>query len=211
MMNKILTTLTLGLIVSLAALPSLATTTHDLQRDWAIANYQTAADAKTEIFERLIAESEAAVAAQPNNAELLIWAGIIKSTYAGVKGGLSALGLVKSAKSHLEAAMEIDDMALQGSAYTSLGALYYQVPGWPVGFGSDKQARKMLEKAILINPDGLDSNYFFGDFLVQQKQYDNARTHLNKALEAVARADREVADTGRRVEIRALLEEIKGK
>jgi tetratricopeptide (TPR) repeat protein len=210
-MNNILTTLTLGLVISLAALPSRATTTTDLQRDWAIANYQTEAATKADTFDRLIIQAEAALANQPNNAELLIWTAIIKSTSAGVKGGLSALSLVKAAKAHLEDAMEIDDMALQGSVYTSLGALYYQVPGWPVGFGSDKKAQKMLDKAVTINPDGLDSNYFYGDFLVQQKKYDAARERLNKAMAATVRPGRELAEAGRRAEIVALLETIKDK
>ncbi|MFT4720856.1 MAG: tetratricopeptide (TPR) repeat protein [Candidatus Azotimanducaceae bacterium] len=210
-MNNILTTLTLGLVISLAALPSRATTTTDLQRDWAIANYQTEAATKADTFDRLIIQAEAALANQPNNAELLIWTAIIKSTSAGVKGGLSALSLVNAAKAHLEDAMEIDDMALQGSVYTSLGALYYQVPGWPVGFGSDKKAQKMLDKAVTINPDGLDSNYFYGDFLVQQKKYDAARERLNKAMAATVRPGRELAEAGRRAEIVALLETIKDK
>ncbi|MFT4632860.1 MAG: tetratricopeptide (TPR) repeat protein [Candidatus Pseudothioglobus sp.] len=210
MMHKTFTTLTLGFIISLTALQSMATTTSDLERDWAIANYQTETATKADTFERLIDQAEAALATQPENAELLIWTAIIKSTYAGVSGGLPALSLVKSARTHLEDAMEIDDMALQGSAYTSLGALYYKVPGWPLGFGSDKQARKMLEKAVSINPEGIDPNYFYAEFLVQQKKYDDARQRLNKAMAATARPGREVAEAGRRAEIHTLLEKIKG-
>jgi tetratricopeptide (TPR) repeat protein len=210
MMHKTFTTLTLGFIISLTALQSMATTTSDLERDWAIANYQTEAATKADTFERLIDQAEAALATQPENAELLIWTAIITSTYAGVSGGLPALSLVKSARTHLEDAMEIDDMALQGSAYTSLGALYYKVPGWPLGFGSDKQARKMLEKAVSINPEGIDPNYFYAEFLVQQKKYDDARQRLNKAMAATARPGREVAEAGRRAEIHTLLEKIKG-
>jgi tetratricopeptide (TPR) repeat protein len=211
MMHAIFKTLTFGILISLTALPSLATTTSDLQRDWAVANYQTAAATKADSFERLISQAEAALIDQPENAELLIWTAIIKSTYAGVSGGLSALSLVKAARGHLEDAIEIDDTALQGSAYTSLGALYYRVPGWPVGFGSDKKAREMLDKAVMLNPDGLDSNYFYGDFLAQQKQYVDARTRLNKAIAARARPGQEIAEAGRRAEINALLEKIKGK
>jgi hypothetical protein len=32
-------------------------------------------------------------------------------------------------------ALTLDPKALQGSAYTSLAALYDRVPGWPIGFG----------------------------------------------------------------------------
>ena len=97
--------------------------------------------------------------------------------------------------------MEIDPMALNGSAYTSLGALYYQVPSWPIAFGSSKKARRFLEKAIEINPNGIDSNYFYGDFLMGEKDYVSARLALKKAMEAPARPGRELADSGRRAEI----------
>ncbi|MFW5386410.1 MULTISPECIES: hypothetical protein [unclassified Yersinia (in: enterobacteria)] len=50
------------------------------------------------------------------------------------------MDLVKDAKVKLELAIKLDANALDGSAYTSLGTLYYQVPGWPIGFGDKKQA-----------------------------------------------------------------------
>lgn len=156
----------------------------------------------------MIAEAEAAVAAQPKNPELLIWEAILKSTYAGKASGLSALSLVKGARSALEKALSLDDMAMQGSAYTSLGALYYQVPGWPIAFGSDKKARQMLEKAVQLNPAGIDSNYFYGDFLLQKKEYGAAKVAFEKALAAPDRPGRTLADSGRRGEIRSRLANI---
>jgi len=78
-------------------------------------------------------------------------------------------------------------LALEGSAYTSLGALYYQVPGWPLAFGNKKQAEKLLLQALEINPDGIDSNYFWGDYLVQQKRSAEARSALLKAQGAPTR------------------------
>ena len=101
--------------------------------------------------------------------------------------------------------MAIDELAMQGSAYTSLGALYYQVPGWPIAFGNDKKARKFLEKAVSLNPDGIDSNYFYGDFLLQQKEYVAAKIAFEKALAAPDRPGRALADSGRREEIRSRL------
>ena len=153
-------------------------------------------------------EAEAAVIENPKDPGILIWEGIIKSTFAGKAGGLSALSLIKGARAALEQAMEIDDMALHGSAYTSLGALYYQVPGWPIAFGSDKKARKLLEIAVKVNPEGIDSNYFYGDFLLQQKEYAAARSAFEKALSAPDRPGRLLADTGRREEIRVRLSTI---
>ncbi|MCF5879317.1 tetratricopeptide repeat protein, partial [Aeromonas veronii] len=120
----------------------------------------------------------------------------------GPNGGGGALGLVKEAKAKLELALKQDPKVLDGSAYTSLGSLYYQVPGWPVGFGDDEKAEQLLKQALAINPDGIDPNFFYGDFLLDQGRKAEAKTYLDKALAAPARPGREVADEGRRMEIR---------
>ncbi len=182
-----------------------------LQAGWAKANYELSGDEQVAAFEALIAQAESTVVAHPDDAAVLIWQGIIMSTYAGKAGGLSALKWVKAARASLEQAMKIDDNALDGSAYTSLGALYYQVPGWPVAFGSDKKARELLEQAVSMNPDGIDSNYFYGDFLVDQAEYAKARDVLLKALDAAPRPGRELADMGRRKEIQMLLDTVQQK
>jgi tetratricopeptide (TPR) repeat protein len=199
---------TLFILLSVCSSGFAATSVPQLQKEWAVANYELQSDEQEQAFEQLIEKASNAVAMEPNNAELLIWKAIIQSTYAGKASGFSALGLVKAARADLEAAMEIDPMALNGSAYTSLGALYYQVPSWPIAFGSSKKARKLLEKAIEVNPDGIDSNYFYGAFLVDEKEYDSARQALTKAMEAPARQGRELADSGRRAEIRELLSQL---
>ncbi|MEN3754175.1 tetratricopeptide repeat protein [Mangrovibacter sp. SLW1] len=142
------------------------------------------------------------VAQQQNkNADWLIWSGIVDSTLAGEEGGLTGLGLVKQARQALEASLKLDPQALSGSAWTSLGVLYYQVPGWPIGFGDKDKAREYLNKALALNPDGIDSNYFYGDFLLNTGNNTEARRYLEKALKAPARPGRELADSGRRKEI----------
>ncbi|MGE6242573.1 tetratricopeptide repeat protein [Ectopseudomonas guguanensis] len=203
--------------LGLSALPAFALSEngeaqlHQLQTRWAEINYQTPERQREEAFAKLVTEADAALASEPDAPELLIWRGIILGTQAGAKGGLGALSLVKQAKASLEQALAIDPQALAGSAYTSLGSLYYQVPGWPIGFGDDEQAEKMLRQALVINPDGLDPNYFYGDFLQRQKRYEEARAALEKALAAKDRPGRELADKGRRAEATALLLQVAGK
>jgi Tfp pilus assembly protein PilF len=119
--------------------------------------------------------------------------------------------MVKQAKALYEAAIRIDGQALDGSAYNSLGVLYYKVPGWPLGFGDKAKAREMLQKALAINPAGIDPNYFYADFLVQTEEPQKAGAYLEKALTAPARAGRAVADEGRRAEVRLLLDKVKGR
>jgi Tfp pilus assembly protein PilF len=70
---------------------------------------------------------------------------------------------------------------------------------------SDKKARTYLQKALKINPDGIDSNFFYGDFLIEQNDKAQAKTVLQHALAAKNRPGRELADKGRRAEIETLL------
>jgi len=182
-----------------------------LQQEWARIMYQLPADAREDAMATLADLAGQEAAADPDDAELLIWRGIILSTYAGEKGGLGALGLAKEARASLEEALELDETALQGSAYTSLGSLYYKVPGWPIGFGSDKKARQYLEQALALNPNGIDPNFFMGEFLYEQGEYQAAMRHLQAALQAPDRPGRAVADEGRRQEIRELVEKLDGR
>lgn len=183
----------------------------DLQQRWARIQYQLPKDQRAEAFEKLAGDAAAFVHRYPGAPEPLIWEGIINSSWAGATGGLGALGKVKAAKASLEQAVKLDPNALQGSAYTSLGTLYDQVPGWPIGFGDADKADAMLRKALQINPDGIDSNYFWADHLYRQKRYAEASEALHKALQAPPRPGRELADQGRRADIAALLKAIQDK
>lgn len=199
-------------ILTTFPISSFAQTSQDavrsMQAQWAINNYQLKGDEQDDAFIKLIEDADAYVSEFPSDAPVLIWRGIVNSTYAGVSGGLGALKYAKAAKADLEAALELQPDALDGSAYTSLGTLFFNVPGWPIGFGDDDKAEELLKKALEINPDGIDSNYFFADYLTSEKHYDEARDYYNRALKAAPRVGREIADQGRRGEIQAALKKI---
>ena len=63
----------------------------------------------------------------------------------------------------------------------------------------------MLLKALLINPNGIDPNYFYGEYLIETGKSGEAVPYLERALAAPARPGRELADAGRREEAKALL------
>jgi len=182
-----------------------------LQSDWAQVKYQTEEKAQADAFEKLSTTADRFAVANAQRAEAWIWAGIIKSTWAGAKGGLGALKLVKGAKADLEKAIAIDSSALNGSALTSLGSLYYQVPGWPVGFGDKEKAQEYLLKGLAVAPDNIDANYFYADYLFEQGKYHDARSYAERALAAPPRPTRASADAGRRGEVGALLKKIDKK
>lgn len=179
-----------------------------LQHSWEEVKYGVPEAEQEQRFERLAEDADGTLARFPGRADVLIWHGIVKASYAGAKGGLGALSLAKAARQDFERALQIDARALSGSAYTSLGSLYYQVPGWPIGFGDDKKAEEYLAKGLALNPDGIDPNYFYGDFKFRAGQYHQAEQHLRKAMQAPARPDRQLADEGRRKEAQVLLAKI---
>ena len=203
-----------ALVVSLSSVAQAAgveDSVAEVQRDWEVIRYQVPATEREKKFEALATKAHQVSQAFPGRSEPLIWEGIVVSSLAGEKGGLGALGLVKQAKSLYETAIQVDGTALAGSAYNSLGVLYYKVPGWPIGFGDKNKARELLQKALSINPRGIDPNFFYGEYLVESKRPEEAVPYLERALQAPARPGRSIADAGRREEARALLDRVKAK
>jgi tetratricopeptide (TPR) repeat protein len=182
-----------------------------IQQSWAHIQYEVAEKRRAAAFEQLSSETQAFTGQRPAVAEAWIWKGIVTSSWAGAEGGLGALGKAKEAKADLEKSLTLDPKALQGSAYTSLAALYDRVPGWPIGFGDSDKAEQLIKQARQLNPDGIDSLYFWGDHLYRQKRYAEAKAALQKALQAAPRPGRETADAGRRKEITTLLVDVNKK
>lgn len=182
-----------------------------LQHRWAAIKYQTPEKEQEQNFKQLVEAAATVTGNNPDSPEALIWEGIIRATYAGTRGGLGALGEVKQARKLFERAIELDPAALEGSAYTSLGSLYYQVPGFPLGFGNDEKAGEMLKQGLKLNPDGIDANYFYGDYLIRQHRYAEALQALEKALKAPPRPNRPLADSGRKAEVEAAMHKAREK
>ncbi len=212
-MLKHLQRLILALLISSISTISFADASIlDLQKRWAVVNYTMEDDAQEEAFEKLIEVADKFSSNNADDAERLIWSGIIKSSFAGAKGGLGALSYAKAAKKDLEKALTIDESSLSGSAHTSLATLYSKVPGWPIGFGSNKKAAQHFKKALQFNPDGIDPNFFYGEFLYEEKsKYEEAKQYLIKAQQAKPRIERPLADKERQKEIAALLVKVNKK
>lgn len=174
-----------------------------LQHAWAKATYHTAKNDQETAFKALSEQAHQLAIAHPGASEAMIWEAIVLSGYAKSMGPLhpmNALKAAEQARDLLLTSIQNNPQALNGSAYTTLGSLYFRVPGWPIGFGDKKKGREYLEKALQLNPEGIDSNYFYADYLRAQGDYTQAVTYYQKALQAPARPGREDADAGRKQE-----------
>lgn len=207
------TILLAGALSLCVALPALADTCDDhttaLQSAWDRVNYETPKVDRKSQMERLASQADGVVAQCRGRAEPLVWHAIITASVAGLKGGLGALDEVKQARSMLEQAEQIKPDALDGSVYTTLGSLYAQVPGAPIGFGDKGKAHSYLTKALKIDPNGVDPNYFMADLLMREHDYAGAARYLDKVMHAPARPGRDIADRGRRAEAQSMMTEVR--
>jgi hypothetical protein len=160
---------------------------------------------RKQAFEALVEHAADFSGRYPDRVEAVAWNGIVLSTYAGEVSALGAMKYARAAREALHRAEAIEPTALDGGVYASLGALYAKVPGGIVGFGDDELAAGYFVKALAVDEDNIDANYFYGEFLLEQEDFTNAARVLRRALDAPAVDSRPLFDSGRRAEIRALL------
>ena len=77
------------------------------------------------------------------------------------------------------------------------------------GFGDTDKAKKLLKEALALDPQGLDANYFYADFLHDQGDDASAKLFAQKALHAAHDPARPAWDAGRRREIQALIAKLR--
>jgi tetratricopeptide (TPR) repeat protein len=181
-----------------------------LSQDWEHIKFQVENLDEQEKQLAVLAEHAADIARRyPMAPEAMIWLGIVNSEQASNAGQNSspfkALGFANRARDILEKIEKTDPKTMDAGAPTSLGVLYYRVPGFPISFGDKSKARKLLQEAIANAPNGLDANYFYGDFLYEQQEYPEAIKVLKRALALPGHPDRPVWDRSRRLVIQELL------
>ncbi len=177
---------------------------------WAHVNYEIK-DPKAEAIEaeRYAARADVLAKQRPDRAEPLAWEGLFLLCDADARHDLRSLELARAARHLLERAAKIDPNAIgPGAIHANLGSLFAELPGFPLSFGDSEKARKHLQLALSESPDGMDSNYFYGDFLYRQGEPAKAIQALQKALAAPPRPGRSLADSGRRWEATQLMSKI---
>jgi tetratricopeptide (TPR) repeat protein len=178
---------------------------HRLEAEWEDIFYRQPKDQHAKRFKELLERVHQVSETHSSSAEPLVLEAIVLCTYAGAEFGFSALTKVKQARKLLRRAIDIDPRAMEGSAYVTLGNLYYRLPGWPISFGDNDVARQYLQVALKLFPDALDANYFYGDFLLNQGEYEQAIIYLERAEQAPIRPHMALSDAKLKEEVHTAL------
>ncbi|WP_198243025.1 hypothetical protein [methane-oxidizing endosymbiont of Gigantopelta aegis] len=193
------------LISSTVAARPLDDAIEKLESDWAKAYYQQTHEQQKASLSALIKQAQTLSQQYPEAVEPKIWHAVLLSTQAANLPAFEALTALDNAKTLLEQSIKQNPNALAGTAFTTLGTLYFMAPPWPISFGDNEKARQMLLKGLKINPNGIDSNYFYAKFLLSQGQDQDALNYLKKALAAPLRTTQQFADSQLKQEVIAVL------
>jgi tetratricopeptide (TPR) repeat protein len=198
--------LSLALIFTASVAHAAPTTLTELQSRWVEAKYEiTNKEEKGKALNTLAADARA-LSKESQDPEAKVWEAVVLATRAKFIGGSSALDDIRAAKNLLESALPTDAASVKdGYADALLGALYANAPSWPLSFGDKEKGLQHLKKALDRNPAGIDTNFFYGEYLTSAGKPAEARTAFETALKATPRPDRLEADEGRRQEIQAAL------
>ena len=165
-----------------------------LESAWAKLYYHSDDGQQKQAYPRLLEQATDLVKRYPAAAEPKIWLATIMATNAAFESSLTALSTLDKAREVLEESIRIDPKALEGAAYVTLGPLYYMLPGWPVSFGDNDKAEQLLKASLQINPNGIDANYFYADFLLRQDRAAEAEVFFLQAIQLPVRKHQAFAD-----------------
>ena len=179
-----------------------------LESDWANIYYSHQISNKKAAYTALLDETIELSKQNPKRAEFFFWQAVIKATNAEHQDGISALIAINEARDLLLKAITLDPNTMDGSAFVTLGTLYYLSPGWPIAFGDANKAEKYLKTGLEINPQGIDSNYYYGDFLLKQNKPEKAVKYFKHAIKAHVRKEQKFADTQLKAEAKRALNKL---
>jgi tetratricopeptide (TPR) repeat protein len=182
-----------------------------IESEWASIYYKLPQNKQEAAYDALLTKAEQLADQFPNTAEPLFWQALVIATHAELQDGFTALKAIHKARDLLLESIKINPEAANGSAYVTLGTLYYMVPSWPIAFGDQEKAEKLFQAALKVNPNSIDGNYFYGDFLLTNNNAKEAQKYFEKALSAPSRKEQLFADNKLKDEVKLALVNTKNR
>ncbi|MEE9345687.1 MAG: hypothetical protein V3U88_08780 [Methylococcales bacterium] len=178
----------------------------ELEANWAKIRYQTPANQRMDMYETMLRSLDKAPQQCLATAEYLIIEAMIRGSMIKLKSSsFSTLKKINKIQKLLDQAINKNPAAMDGLGWTLLGLLFDKSPGWPLSIGHDDKAENAYKKGLEYNPDGIDTNYYFGDFLRRKDLPLQAQRYLLIASQAKQRAGREIAHQGRLKDVQRVL------
>jgi len=148
-----------------------------------------------------------AVALQPNRPEGHFWIGANMGALAESFGVRQGIKYRKPIREELETVLKIDPSFMLGSADRALGRWYAEVPR--LFGGSRTLAEQHLRESLKYNPDATISHYFLAELYLDEGRKADARTELQKVIDAPLNAEWTPEDQDFKEKARRLLGTIK--
>jgi len=129
-----------------------------------------------------IQAARAGIALEPKRPEGHFWLAANMGTLAesfGLRNGLRYRGPVKD---ELETVLKLDPAFMNGSADRVLGRWYFRVPR--LFGGSNKRAEEHLRASLKYDENSTISRFFLAEVLIDEDRKEEARTELQKVIDA---------------------------
>lgn len=182
-----------------------------IETEWASIYYTLPKARQSAAYEALLAQTSKLSDEKPQSSELLFWQAVLLASNAELQDGFTALKTIHKARDLLQKSIIINPQTANGSAYVTLGTLYYMVPKWPIAFGDNEKAEELFKTALKINPASIDANYFYGDFLLAANRQQEAQRYFEKAIAAPIRKEQAFADNKLKDQVKLALTNAKNR
>jgi tetratricopeptide (TPR) repeat protein len=149
--------------------------------DYWLGGHATEAE-RRRFYEQGIEAGRKAVAVEPDRPEGHFWIAANMGALAESFGLRQGIKYRKPIREELETVLRISPAFLQGSADRALGRWYAKVPG--LFGGSDKEAERHLRASLTYNPNSTATHFFLAELYLDNGRRNEARTELQKVLDA---------------------------
>jgi tetratricopeptide (TPR) repeat protein len=148
-----------------------------------------------------------AVALKPDRPEGHFWIAANMGALAESFGLRQGIKYRKPIREELEKTLAIDPAFMQGSADRAIGRWYYKVPG--MFGGDDKQAEVHLRASLKYNEQSTITHFFLAELLIDSGRKAEARTELQKVIDAPLDPEWTPEDQDYKAKAKALLAKLK--
>ena len=144
-------------------------------------------DQQVRYLNSCIDHSQKAILRDSHSGVAYFFKGLCLGRLGEMKGIWGSLKIITPVRENMETAAKIDPALDRGGPHRALGRMYYKLPG--ILGGDIKKSIDHLQKAVDYGPRYWENHYFLAESYYENRQYQLARSELQKAMDMASRAD----------------------